>query len=212
MARANAGDPTAIVELCLSRAVEAEPIGFAKLAMGKPSRKLFKALPRTLAQVDRGLLDLFVRLAAGEAPWPLLLWGGVGCGKTMAGLCFLDFGYGSYWSLETLCDGVMRQERPWLDDPSLIVIDEIGERRKAGELQCTTLKAVLDHREMNSQRVGVYISNLSPSDLAGLYDDRIASRLTAGSVFHLGGQDRRHEDPPADDLAARNPPPNTYLR
>ncbi len=43
----------------------------------------------------------------------------------------------------------------------------------------------------SNRRVAMYISNLSPAELADLFDDRIVSRLTAGSVLKLTGPDRR---------------------
>jgi hypothetical protein len=37
----------------------------------------------------------------------------------------------------------------------------------------------------------VVLSNLELDTLAKVYDDRIASRLGAGTVAYLGGEDRR---------------------
>lgn len=69
------------------------------------------------------------------------------------------------------------------------------ERERVGDLQYTTLKGAIDYREYHCNRVGIYISNLTPDHLAELYDDRIASRLTSGTVFELNGADRRNVKP-----------------
>jgi chromosomal replication initiation ATPase DnaA len=37
----------------------------------------------------------------------------------------------------------------------------------------------------------VYISNATPDEIARLFDDRIASRLVAGTAFEVAGPDRR---------------------
>ncbi len=218
--RANSGDPVAAIELVRLGNAEAAtetPLGIAGLRLQAPKRLLYPKVPRSLSRVDTGLCDLFGQLAAGEAPWPLLVWGGVGGGKTFAGLAFADMVRRSvFLTLEDACSAVMKGEQPWvskretlayrdetppLDDTpirepgDLLILDEIGERSKAGDLLYTTLKGILDYREFNHRRVGMYISNLSPAELALLFDDRIVSRLTAGSVVKLVGDDRRQGSP-----------------
>ena len=44
-----------------------------------------------------------------------------------------------------------------------------------------------------SSPVLILASNLTPSEIASMFDDRIASRLTCGTVFRLAGRDRRHQ-------------------
>jgi hypothetical protein len=70
----------------------------------------------------------------------------------------------------------------------LVVLDELGCREKVTDFQYETVKAVLDARD---GRPLVVASNLGPEGLAVVYDDRIASRLMAGSVLELQGEDRR---------------------
>lgn len=140
------------------------------------------------------MCELFGRLAAGKARWPLLIWGPVGSGKSYAGLAFCDLiRHPRFSTLEQECDAVMRRESRSYDPDELIVLDEIGERSKVGDLQYATLKGTLDHREFQHQRIGLYISNLSPGEIGEMFDDRVASRLTAGSVFRLEATDRRGE-------------------
>jgi len=139
------------------------------------------------------LCELFAKLAAGDAPWPLLIHGPVGSGKSFAALCFADLiPSARYSTLETLCNSIMAGDpMPWRDAGELLVVDELGERSKVGDLHYTALKNTLDYREWHHRRVAIYVSNLSPADLCNLFDDRIASRLTAGSVFKLEAADRR---------------------
>ncbi len=199
-----------LVRLVNAEATTGTPLGVATLRLQQPRRTKYPKVPRSLARVDTALCDLFGQLAAGEAPWPLLAWGGVGGGKTFAGLCFVDMVPGSiFLTLEQACDGKMKGEQPWESKVAdrgetpyaggqpirksggLLILDEIGERSKAGDLLYTTLKGILDYREFNHRRVAMYISNLSPAELADLFDDRIVSRLTAGSVLKLTGPDQR---------------------
>ena len=187
-----------LVRLVEAEAAKETPLGMATVRLRSPERTKYPKVPRSLSLVDTDLCDLFGKLADGEAPWPLLVWGEVGGGKTFAGLCFADMVRGSiFLTLQEACDGVMRGEQRWEsrndEHGALLILDEIGERSKAGDLLYTTLKGILDYREFNHRRVAVYISNLSPAELAKLFDDRIASRLTAGSVLKLTGPDRRME-------------------
>ena len=150
-------------------------------------------------QVDRRLVDVFRRLVAGEAPWPLLLHGAVGTGKTRAALCLADFAdTAAYHSVDSLADFVMQRqpgEVAWecerLASKALVILDELAQRR-TNDLTYSVVKRMLDEREFHAGNIAVYITNLEPPALADVYDDRIFSRLTAGTVFHLDGPDRRH--------------------
>jgi len=193
--RANAGDPVAAIEVIRTAVPREslEPPGVARVRLHPPERRMFRDVPRRVCDVEPGLCRLFGQLCAGERAWPLLLYGGVGSGKTMAALALADMlrVRVSYATLEELCGDVMEGGRPWKSHGDLLILDEVGERSKVGDLHYTTLKSVLDWREFHRRRVGLYISNLSPADLAALFDDRIVSRLTAGSVYRLSGGDRR---------------------
>lgn len=151
-----------------------------------------------MQQVDAKLVDVFRRLVAGEAPWPLLLHGAVGTGKTRAALCLADFAdTAAYHSVDSLADFTMQRESgevaaEWerLAGKALVILDELAQRR-TNDLTYSVVKRMLDEREFNAGNVGVYVTNLEPAALADVFDDRIFSRLTAGTVFHLDGPDRR---------------------
>jgi hypothetical protein len=212
--QANSGDVFAAMEQLRERsaATPAIPPGIARVRVSSPKIQACPALPRRLCDVDPQLAETFAALCAGQRPWPMFLYGDVGTGKTLAALSFLDVAHGSrYATLESACDDNMagrawwREERddertmPFSNVPEIpegfhtpIVLDELGERSKVGDLAYTTLKGILDWREFHHSRVAIYISNLAPSALAELFDSRIVSRLTCGTVYKLAGKDRRH--------------------
>src|SRR5262249_12878111 len=70
----------------------------------------------------------------------------------------------------------------------LIVLDEIGSKERVSDHHYETVKGVLDKRH---GRPLICISNLNLDEIKNVYDDRIASRLAAGTVFELLGEDRR---------------------
>ena len=149
------GDAAAGIRLTVQRVseTEAEPIGYERLRIIplKPKEKrILQNVRRRLSDVPKALLDTFTELAAGDLPWPLYLHGGVGTGKTYAALSFSDVVERvDYFSLEELCNHVMDGKRaPWRgrvtwagETPTrLLIIDELGERERVGDLQYTTLK------------------------------------------------------------------------
>lgn len=81
----------------------------------------------------------------------------------------------------------------WADveTKELAVLDEFGTRGTVGDLHYNVVKRFADLREQHRFGVAVYVSNLSPKDIPGLYDGRIASRVSCGTVFCLKGEDRR---------------------
>lgn len=142
----------------------------------------------------------------GESPWPLLLYGPAGVGKSCAGLVLCDYAAGCYWTMPDLCDqliqiqkghlrgehGIILPRNFWngIAASPLLVLDEIGCRERASDHHYECLKAALDARH---GRPLLAISNLDPAALARVYDDRIVSRLAAGTILALGGKDRRIE-------------------
>jgi DNA replication protein DnaC len=71
---------------------------------------------------------------------------------------------------------------------SLIVLDDLGLRGRASDAQYDALQKFL---LMRQDRPTVITSNLDLDRLAGVYDDRTASRIAAGTVVEIGGPDRR---------------------
>ena len=146
---------------------------------------------------------------AGVKPWPLLISGTVGVGKTCAMLALCDHAPGSrYWTLEGFCEllldarngravqsrGVERvplyPQTLWeeIDRCPLLAIDEIGAREKVSDFTYSTLQRLLDAR---AGRPTAIATNLLPAQLRSILDDRIVSRMYAGTSVHVEGPDRR---------------------
>ncbi len=146
----------------------------------------------------------------GAAPWPLLVHGEPGRGKTCAALALLDHAGGLFASASGLCEWVNAATfgrlswstiqldnsgnpdvtRLWtvLARTPLFVLDDLGARKTVTDGQYDCVKRLLDEREGSPL---VVLSNLSIAALAGVYDDRVASRLGGGTVLELVGDDRR---------------------
>ena len=131
----------------------------------------------------------------GELPWPLLLWGSTGSGKTCAALLMVDAVPSSvYMTLDDLAAVAFDEAAAaiWsLGRESLLVaVDELGARQQDFDREYRALKRMADLRE---HRSAVWISNHSPARLREIYDDRIYSRLCCGTVVEVTGPDRRFQ-------------------
>ncbi len=172
----------------------------------RQKRVILPAMDRDRSRVDPDLAQVVRDLLTGRADWPLFLHGPVGTGKTRAVLCLADAVGGGveYVTLSkaindiiaasrgTLHDAigkvtVQRWWRQW-EDAKLSILDEIGTRTKATDVEYDHLKQLLDARE---GKPAVVISNLDPDGMEQAYDARIASRLCMGTVYELAGNDRR---------------------
>ena len=165
--------------------------------------RLATYLDRWLTQVNDGLLEKLRQVVQGEEPWPLLLCGPVGTGKTCAALALADCcATASYHTVDDMADAIMdhskdRDTDPFRDEAcgvgtkDLCILDELGARAKCTELEYKAVKRMADVRAMGEHKAVIFITNLRPKEIQGYYDDRIASRLTAGTVFELTGEDRR---------------------
>ncbi len=146
-----------------------------------------------MSAVSPGLQDVLRDLSNGASDWPLYIYGETGRGKTSAALALADFCELSFFAtLEGLTNSVMDRSIDWelIGWADLAILDEIGAREKAGDLSYSTIYNFWERRERREQRT-IYIGNLSPEKLQSVFDDRIASRLTFGTVVELTGRDRR---------------------
>lgn len=145
-----------------------------------------------MSLVDERLRNLLRALCQGKEKWPLFLHGPAGTGKSSAGLALCDYApTATFLTLDDVCDRIMRGEHDleeWLASKHLAVLDELGTRNKATDLPYTAAKKFCDARH---GMPAIYISNLPPSQIAVLFDDRIASRVLCGTWFELSGADRR---------------------
>lgn len=185
------------------------PLRLCRESMTPPPRVLPNR-PRVRGQIDRQLAEAIKRCVTGEAPWPLLIVGNVGTGKTCAALYLCDRTMGSdrYVTRMELADEFGRMRRgelrvygthsdkligylEWrrvVELLDLLVIDEIDSRDRVSDNDYDAIKIMLDIRWGLPT---IYIANLTLPDIARVYDERIASRLAEGTVVMVNGDDRR---------------------
>lgn len=160
-----------------------------------------REVPEALRQTIRLLVD-------GEAPWPLFLHGPAGTGKTCAALALLDYAEGEYLTAEGMAARLIESQQgrlTWYKDghggnlwpehvwreyrcAPLVVLDEIGARERVSDHHYDCVKRMLDERDGWPL---VVISNMDTGQLVRVYDERVVSRLAAGTVVRLEGEDRR---------------------
>jgi DNA replication protein DnaC len=139
----------------------------------------------------------------------MTLLGAVGAGKTCAALALCDHVYRSmYESFAGHCDLLRMAQEGKLEwysngqggkttapqvwkgyrDAPLVVLDEIGSREKVSDFQYSCLYDMLENRECKPL---ILISNLSLEELARVFDERIVSRIIAGTPIFVEGADMR---------------------
>lgn len=176
----------------------------------EPKRSQMLSVERSLAEIIPALRMTIRSLVSGESPWPLVLHGPAGTGKTCAMLCLLDYSGGEYHTVSGLCQlmnramqgrvewsnegrgGTLWPEMIWarIGKSPLIVLDELGCRNNVSDAHYEVVKDMVDNRHRKPLAV---LSNLPLATIGKLYDDRIVSRLSAGTVVELSGIDRRLE-------------------
>ena len=73
----------------------------------------------------------------------------------------------------------------------LVVFEEIGVGREAADFRLDVLLEVLEQRANDPVRPFVVTTNIKPSELATIYDDRVADRILCGTIHRMEGQSRR---------------------
>jgi len=173
-------------------------------------RRIRPEVFRCRERIPRPIIEAIQACATGENPWPLLISGTAGCGKTLACLYLADRVRGDVrWRdiselLSEFVDLKMgrlpancRTDVPmtardywgeWRDWFSLAIIDEVGACGKVTDTAHEAFKGVLDAREGLPLAL---VSNLDPEGIKRLFNDRIASRIAAGTVCVLEGTDQQ---------------------
>jgi DNA replication protein DnaC len=174
----------------------------------KPCRRYRPEIERSIDEIPQALRVEIRAVISGEKPWPLFMCGSLGTGKTCAALCLLDYAGGDYYTVPGLCaklnqsreghlewsheghGGRIFPEQFWnrFRMASLIVLDEIGLRERASEAQYEAVYTAIEERAFKPL---VVCSNLGAGDIERIYDGRIFSRLTRGTVVEIKGPDRR---------------------
>lgn len=170
------------------------PSRYRRLCLAERERLVRPDFPQDINQIKPGLRAVLSQLAAGEARWPLFLWGHAGRGKTCAAVCLASLVLERcYVTAEQIIDLVYEREA-WLwrqaKEASLVVVDELASRDKVESREYTAIKRMADLREF---RPAIWITNHSPVEIKQLYDERISSRICSGTVVELTGLDRRFE-------------------
>lgn len=149
-----------------------------------------------------------IQKAIEARKWPLVFIGGPGTGKSCAALCVLDYGHSepfSYWTETELAaqfaaakcgtlfypGGGLRSAASLMYDISMyrcVCVDELGTK---GNMTDTTYEAVKLTIDARQGKPAVFVSNLGMESLGALYDERILSRLSRGTVINFGNGDRR---------------------
>jgi DNA replication protein DnaC len=142
----------------------------------------------------------------GLSPWPVLMIGQAGTGKTCAALCIMDYVRDGrvYRTMDTACGEIIKaqkgelyagdypvSESGWWDrwkKAAIVCMDEIGTRERASDFHYSVLKRSIDER-LNMP--AIFISNLTLDQIRAVYDERVSSRLGSGTVIKVGGVDRR---------------------
>jgi DNA replication protein DnaC len=155
---------------------------------------LLPSVAREPELVDPELWQRFADLVNGKRPWPLLLHGGAGRGKTCASLALCDVAATAVFVttnslIRDMIDGNEVALFDRIRSKDVAIMDEFGSREKITEIE---KRAIMEFGDARCQGAPtVYVSNLSPDELRKHYDSRIYSRIANGTWFELKGKDRR---------------------
>lgn len=172
-------------------------------------RRPMPDIPRIRDRIPAPLFDAISSCCAAKSPWPLFIHGNPGCGKTCAVLYLRDRHAGCdsrpHFAQAVRFVGDCRDvklgrfqfvgthgeytpsESDWWDYVSrftLFVLDDLGALSKATEHAAESILRLLDVRYAKPTAI---TSNLALSEIARVYDPRIASRLADGTVVNLSG-------------------------
>jgi DNA replication protein DnaC len=172
-------------------------------------RAMFNARRPRSERVPAAIREAGNKVWLNETPWPFVMLGEAGSGKTCAALLMLDKCEGSTWyqTFDQLCErarfaklGQLQTSRGysvsetevWQEyvEAHFAVLDDIGIRERASDHVYECLYRALTKRE---ERSLVCASNLTLAELELLFDDRVTSRLSAGTVVHVGGDQRQEQ-------------------
>lgn len=172
--------------------------------------------PNGYADAQANLIDPVARRAINKAnelgAWPILLTGGVGCGKTSAAAVQYGCHKSPLWfRADDLLlsmsfgrkDGMRFESGRWFSQTETLpwnkfvqamesqrrhlILDDLAVRSPTEAMQ----QSLFDLLEWRRGKPLLITSNKLPDEIGRLYDDRIRSRIEAGTVIEMGGMDRR---------------------
>lgn len=161
------------------------------------------------SEVSQRVREILQRTAK-RGEWPLYLWGDTGTGKSCAAACAYASWHSSalWYGFSQVCDDLARFNTAstvvfrngdvsielsiagyWhrIETTGLLVIDEIGTRESTHH-RYDTMHGLLEARKGKPM---IITGNLPIETVATVYDDRVASRLCAGTMVRIIGDDRR---------------------
>jgi DNA replication protein DnaC len=162
--------------------------------------------PRTVAKISQPILFALMRVFDGRDPWPLFITGPVGVGKSCAAMAMIDHLMVSrrYAKANDYVSDLMKASRGELvrgtyrhsessyrhdwATATITCIDELGSRDKVADWPRDIIQSLIESR---GNKPSIWISNLTLDELAPIYGDRIASRLSEGTQITMSGADRR---------------------
>lgn len=183
-------------------------------ARGKENAKALKPFPKGVPPIDATLIPKWVIDKVQEVTetlqWPIYLFGNVGVGKTcVAAHFYREFDGSAKWmrftqfcdrSAQLLRDGEATfwegdqcyqysRENWWesIGREGIYVIDDVG----VGERDVIRTEALWNLLEARTRKPLILTSNLHPDKLHDQYDQRIVSRIYAGTRIFLNGPDQR---------------------
>lgn len=210
-------EPTNIADMPL-KLVTASPREMrckAIRAFGKPYTDWKPSPLRDHRLVPDVLADAFRDCRFGASPWPLFVFGGAGVGKSRFGMLVRDWYGGCYCDFaDLLAEYVLIRrgllvaddahfwpesgtyninEGRWIQGlrtPRMFILDDIG--RKSDTEAGTAVDLLTRFLDVRDGHPTVVISNHDIPKLAEVYeDDRVISRLSAGSACEVVGPDMR---------------------
>lgn len=144
----------------------------------------------------KAMIQRLYRLPVEQSEWPLYIHGKPGTGKTcLAALFYAAFNRQPIWRRadEMLIEiGTSRSDgygalKEKLRSSPCVFLDDLGVRPPTEAMT----QALFDLMELRARKPLVIISNHTPDALAKIYDERIVSRITAGTTLEIAGADRR---------------------
>jgi len=172
----------------------------------QPDRLILPDLERSKEAIPTNYRKALHECQFGTSPWPLFVFGSVGTGKTFGALALADYvRWSLFYSIRELlreaadaaCGRLQNEagyeisaRKFWrtIADARLIILDEIGSRGEVNDHHYNSVMELVDCRQ---RKPSIYLSNLEPEQLSGIYDDRILSRMVCGTIVELTGEDRR---------------------
>ncbi|MCA9026220.1 MAG: hypothetical protein KDA86_13510 [Planctomycetaceae bacterium] len=131
--------------------------------------------------------------------WPIYLFGEQGRGKTCAmAWLFTIWPNWPRWFDAIDFTRCVQERRSgdsgdryfWesnVDDASLFLLDDVGIRLPSDSV----FEVIYELSNRRGTKPTVYASNLTPEQLANVFDARVASRMLRGTVIEVTGEDRR---------------------